>query len=91
MDQSNNITQTLSELYGIAPEEGRETLSDYDNFMIKIQHKVYIQSFVDLYLESKINNEDLYDEVLQDYINHINLEETDLSKISTKTNGTLKR
>lgn len=49
MAEKKNLNQTLTALDGIDAQECRLVMSDYDNFIKKIQHMVYFQTFISQY------------------------------------------
>jgi hypothetical protein len=46
MNRTNNQYQILSQLEGIDSYECRKTMLDFDSFVDKVQHKVFIQTFI---------------------------------------------
>jgi len=46
MDATINQYQVLSALKGLDAKEGRKSVLDYDNLMKRVQHKIFIQSFI---------------------------------------------
>lgn len=66
----NSMDKVLSTLKGIDPQECRRVMVDYDSFINRIQHEMYIQTFIDLFRENeKTDNRALSDEDLRDFIN----------------------
>lgn len=55
MDQTNTLNQVLTALVGIDSHACREVMSDYDYFINKIQHKIYVQSFIDQYRDAEVS------------------------------------
>lgn len=53
MDATLNQYQILSALKGIGAKEGRKTVLDYDRFLIRVQRKIFIQSFIVHYENAK--------------------------------------
>jgi len=54
MEQTNNLDPVLTTLAGIDSRACREVMLDYDGFIDRIQHKIYIQSFIVLYRNAEI-------------------------------------
>jgi hypothetical protein len=46
MNPINNLNQVLSTLEGINTDECRGVMSDFDNFKLRIQQKIFIQTFI---------------------------------------------
>lgn len=49
MVETKNLRHSLSKLGGIDRAECRSVMSDYDSFVSKIQHMIYVQSFIEQY------------------------------------------
>lgn len=83
MYMKNSKDKVLSTLEGIDPQECRRVMVDYDSFMNRVHHEMYIQTFIDLFRENeKTDNKVLSDEDLRDFING---NVADISKNSAAT------
>lgn len=49
MYTTNTLGKVLSSLDGINQDECRKVMVDYDSFIHRVQHKIYIQMFIDHY------------------------------------------
>jgi len=50
MDEMKNLKHALSKFDEIDRSECRSVMSDYDSFVSKIQHMIYVQSFIEQYI-----------------------------------------
>ncbi|TVR28761.1 MAG: hypothetical protein EA390_11190 [Balneolaceae bacterium] len=46
MNRTNNQYQILSQLEGIDSHECRKSMLDFDSFVDRVQHKIFIQTFI---------------------------------------------
>lgn len=70
MYTKNKQNKVLSTLEGVDPEKCRKVMVDYDSFMNRVQHEMYVQTFIDLFRENeKTDNKALSDKDLRDFIN----------------------
>lgn len=53
MVTTDSMDKVLSTLDGIDPDKCREVMVDYDVFMLRVQHMIYVQTFIDHYTDAE--------------------------------------